>query len=148
MNNARLQDLIGDFTPQKLVPFLREKNRNFRPTPERLFDLDPDQFSQGEKIGEIPFSLYENLGIYAVKVTRNLTERTGKKYQYDLAKKILKESEEDAGIFVFYDAEGSFRFSLVYANYLGTKRDWSTFRRFTYFVSPQLTNKTFLQQIS
>lgn len=148
MINARLQDLIGDFTPQKLVPFLREKNRNFRPTPEQLFDLDSDQFSQGEKVGEIPFSLFENLGIYAVKVTRNLTERTGKKYQYDLAKKILKESEEDAGIFVFYDAEGSFRFSLVYANYLGTKRDWSTFRRFTYFVSPQLTNKTFIQQIS
>ncbi|MEN6579719.1 MAG: class I SAM-dependent DNA methyltransferase, partial [Anaerolineaceae bacterium] len=143
MNNAHLQDLIKDFSPQKLVPFLREKNRNFRPTPERLSDLDLDQFSQGEKIGEIPFSQYENLGIYAIKVTRNLTERTGKKDQYDLAKKILKESEEDAGIFVFYDAEGSFRFSLVYANYLGTKRDWSTFRRFTYFVSPQLTNKTF-----
>lgn len=147
MNNAHLQDLIVEFSPQKLVPFLREKNRNFRPTPEKLFDLDSDQFSQGEKVGEIPFSQYENLGIYAIKVTRNLTERTGKKYQYDLAKKILKESEEDAGIFVFYDAEGNFRFSLVYANYIGTKRDWSTFRRFTYFVSPQLTNKTFLQRV-
>ncbi len=148
MNNAHLQNLISGFSPQKLVPFLREKNRNFRPTSEKLYDLDPDQFNQGEKIGEIPFNLYEKLGVYTIRVTRNLSERTGKKYQYDLAKKVLKESDEDAGIFVFYDAEGSFRFSLVYANYLGTKRDWSTFRRFTYFVSPQLTNKTFIQQIS
>jgi len=147
MNNAHLQDLIVEFSPQNLVPFLREKNRNFRLIPERLFNLDSEQFSQGEKIGEIPFNLYEKLGVYAIKVTRNLSERTGKKYQYDLAKKVLKESEEDAGIFVFYDAEGNFRFSLVYANYLGTKRDWSTFRRFTYFVSPQLTNKTFLQRV-
>lgn len=148
MNNAHLQNLISGFSPQKLVPFLREKNRNFRPTPEKLYDLDPDQFSQGEKIGEIPFNLYEKLGVYTFRVTRNLSERTGKKYQYDLAKKVLKESDEDAGIFVFYDAEGSFRFSLVYANYLGTKRDWSTFRRFTYFVAKNLTNKTFKQQMS
>ena len=147
MNNAHLQNLISGFSPQKLVPFLREKNRNFRPTPEKLYDLDPDQFSQGEKIGEIPFNLYEKLGVYTIRVTRNLSERTGKKYQYDLAKKVLKESDEDAGIFVFYDAEGSFRFSLVYANYLGTKRDWSTFRRFTYFVAKHLTNKTFLQRV-
>ena len=147
MNNAYLQTLISEFSPQQLVPFLREKNRNFRPTPEKLYELDADQFSMGEKIGEIPFTLYESLGVYAIKVTKNLSERTGKKYQYELAKKVLKDSSEDAGIFVFYDAEGSFRFSLVYANYQGTKRDWSTFRRFTYFVSAQLTNKTFLQRV-
>lgn len=148
MNNAYLQNLISEFSPQRLIPFLREKNRNFRPAPEKLYELDADQFSMGEKVGEIPFTLYESLGVYAIKVTKNLSERTGKKYQYELAKKVLKDSSEDAGIFVFYDAEGSFRFSLVYANYQGTKRDWSTFRRFTYFVSPQLTNKTFKQQMT
>ena len=46
-----------------------------------------------------------------------------------------------------YDTNGNFRFSLIYANYLGHHRDWSTFRRFTYFVSKKFNNKTFLQQI-
>lgn len=148
MNNAHLQNLISSFSPQKLVPFLREKNSGFTSSSKKLSGLDPEKFSQGEKVGKLEFTVYEQLGVYAVKVTKNLSERTGKKYQYDLAKKVLNDSEEDAGIFVFYDAEGSFRFSLVYANYLGTKRDWSTFRRFTYFVSPQLTNRTFKQQMT
>ena len=131
MNNAHLQNLISGFSPQKLVPFLREKNRNFRPTSEKLYDLDPDQFSQGEKVGEIPFNLFEKLGVYTISVTRNLSERTGKNYQYALATKVLKESDEDDGIFSIYDAEGSIRFSLVYANCLGKQRVWSNFRRFT-----------------
>ena len=36
---------------------------------------------------------------------------------------------------------------MIYANYLGKRRDWSVFRRFTYFVSKEFTNKTFLQRI-
>jgi adenine-specific DNA-methyltransferase len=56
-----------------------------------------------------------------------LTERSGKKAQFEKAKKILKNIGSDAGIFIFYDHSGKFRFSLVYANYLGNKRNWSTF---------------------
>ena len=56
-------------------------------------------------------------------------------------------SAYSACIFIFYDKGGSFRFSLVYPEAVGTKREWSNFRRFTYFVSKELTNKTFLQRI-
>ncbi|MBI5213014.1 MAG: Eco57I restriction-modification methylase domain-containing protein, partial [Nitrospirae bacterium] len=35
----------------------------------------------------------------------------------------------------------------IYPEYTGTKRQWSYFKRFTYFVSPSETNKTFLRQI-
>jgi len=52
-----------------------------------------------------------------------------------------------AGIFIFYDDGGNFRFSLIYPEAVGTKREWSNFRRFTYFVSRELTNKTFLQRV-
>ena len=81
------------------------------------------------------------------KVTRELSERSGKKAQYELAKKVIRDLSMDAGIFVFIGENGAFRFSLVYASYLGTKVDYSNFRRFTYYVSPQLTNKTFRQRI-
>src|SRR3990167_1097704 len=85
--------------------------------------------------------------ICAFEASKPLSERSGKKSQYEKGKKILKESQSDAGIFIFYDPQGNFRFSLIYANYLGKRRDWSAFRRFTYFVSPSETNKTFLKQI-
>lgn len=85
--------------------------------------------------------------ICAFEATKPLSERSGKKAQYEKGKKILKDSQADAGIFIFYDPQGNFRFSLIYANYLGTCRDWSVFRRFTYFVGKEFTNKTFLQRI-
>ncbi len=142
-----LKTLIESFSPQNLTTFFREKNRDFKPATEILSALEDTQFVQGEKLGYIPFNDFENLGIYTLQVNHDLKERSGKKVQYDFAKKILKETDEDAGIFVFYDATGNFRFSLVFANYLGKVRDYSNFRRFTYYVSPQLTNKTFLQRV-
>jgi len=51
------------------------------------------------------------------------------------------------GIFIFYDKEGNFRFSLVYAEYFGTRREFSHFKRYTYYVSPSLSNKTFIDQV-
>lgn len=146
-NQTILITLVASFSPKNLTLFLREKSRDFKPAAENLTSLETNQFVQGEKVGYIPFNDFENLGIYAIQVSHNLNERSGKKDQYDFAKKILKETDEDAGIFVFYDTTGNFRFSLVFANYLGKVRDYSNFRRFTYFVSPQLTNKTFLQRI-
>ena len=85
--------------------------------------------------------------VFTLRANQPLSERSGKKAQYEKGKKILKERQYDAGIFIFYDDKGNFRFSLIYANYLGKRRDWSVFRRFTYFVSKEFTNKTFLQRI-
>ncbi len=147
MNQTQLQNLIASFSSRNLELFFREKNRDFKPAAENLNILDATQFVQGEKVGYIPFNDFENLGIYTIQVSGNLTERSGKKVQYDFAKKILKEADEDAGIFVFYDTVSSFRFSLIYTNYIGRARDFSNFRRYTYYVNPQLTNKTFLQRV-
>lgn len=147
MNQTQIHTLIESFSPKNLVLFFREKNRDFKPTAENLSIPETTQFVQGEKVGYIPFNNFENLGVYTLQVSGNLTERSGKKSQYDFAKRLLKETDEDAGIFVFYDITGNFRFSFVFANYTGKTRDYSNFRRFTYLVSPHLTNKTFLQRV-
>ena len=83
------------------------------------------------------------------KASQPLSERSGKKRNMKKAKKILKDSQSDAGIFIFYDRQGNFRFSLIYPEVVGNRRQWSNFRRFTYFVrpDPEFTNKTFLQRI-
>ena len=142
-----LKEIINDFDVNRFTRFFREKNRAFAPRQEDLFHYDDENFSSGLKLGEIKFTDAEELIICTFKVMKSLTERSGKKAQYEKAKKILKETRFDLGIFIFYDQNGNFRFSLIYANYLGTKRDWSNFRRFTYFVCKEFTNKTFLQRI-
>ena len=147
MNNQLLHRLITQFSTESLIAFLSDKNPDFEPIRTPLRNYPSEDFSQALEVGELPFGHAESLGVYSFRVNKALSERSGKKAQYDLAKKVLKDAQQDAGIFVFYDAQGNFRFSLVYADYHGTKVDWSTFKRFTYFVSPQLTNKTFLQRV-
>ena len=145
MSKTILQDITNDFQADKFIRFFREKNRSF--SPRQVFLSANDQnFAEGQKIGEIEFA-DGKLTVCTFEVKNSLSERSGKKAQYEVGKKILRDTQTDSGIFIFYDQSGNFRFSLIYANYLGKRRDWSTFRRFTYFASKEFTNKTFLQRI-
>lgn len=145
MSRQILQDIIGDFQAEKFTRFFRIKNDKFQ-HPNQPLHYEGANFSEGKKLEEIVFE-DSHLIVCSFRANQALSERSGKKAQYELGKKILKDTQTDAGIFIFYDKFGNFRFSLIYANYLDRHRDWSTFRRFTYFVSPELTNKTFLQRI-
>ena len=150
MSKTTLQELTTNFNLDKFTDFFREKNRAFKPTPKEV-PIDPGEknfklFKFGKKLGMVPFDDGEFI-IVSFKTKYNLYQRSGKKEQYEVGKNVLKEQGFDAGIFIFYDNDGNFRFSLIYSNYLDKRRDWSSFRRFTYFVSPDLTNKTFLQRI-
>ena len=147
-NNSReiLKEIIENFSTEKFIHFFRNKNTSFRPMQEDLLNYNDGDFTSGEKIGEIKFQ-DSNLIICSFQVLKELSERSGKKKQYELGKRILKKTNTDAGIFIFYDGDGNFRFSLIYTEYFDTKRKFSYFKRFTYFVSPRLTNKTFLEQI-
>ncbi len=144
-----LQDIIGSFSSEKLITLFRRKSTSFRQAREEYTDVSREQFRDVTKLGEIKFTdeMKSNLIIVTARVMKPLSERSGRKAQYDLGKKVLSTGYFDAGIFVFYDAQGSFRFSLIYPQYIGKKKSWSNFRRFTYFVSPDLANKTFIKQI-
>ncbi len=144
----RWQDLCRTFTPEGLVKLLRFAAPSFRPTNNPLDDLvDDDSFGDAVQIGEIELPDAQSLTVVSVRVKRELTARSGKKKQYDAAKRVLKHGNHDAGIFAFYDDTGCFRFSLVTVTYHGTHRRFSTFRRYTFFIDPHLPNKTFLQQM-
>jgi len=147
---AILEDIIQDFTQEKFKRFFREKSRYFAPKEQDYSRYNDDDFVKGIKIGEINFPDSNNLLICAFRVTKDLTERSGKKAQYDKARIILKANENQrfiAGIFIFFDDGGNFRFSLIYAESTGTKKIWSFFRRYTYYSNKDLPNKTFLKQI-
>jgi hypothetical protein len=151
MPRAKLEEIIDNFKVTDFAQFFRLKNQaqgNFRLSNERLSQYNDSDFSGLIKLGQIEYSATEKLIVIGAEVKKDLSERSGKKNQYEKAKKILKElAAYSAGIFIFYDATGNFRFSLVYPEAVGHRREWSNFRRFTYFVSKEFTNKTFLSRI-
>lgn len=153
MPRNKLEEIINDFKIEDFAHFFRLKAQaqgNFRLSDEKLSQYNDSDFSKFVKLGQIEFSATEKLIVIGAEVKNNLSDRSGKRKQYEKAKKILKElSIYSAGIFIFYDRNGNFRFSFVYPESIGVRRQWNNFRRFTYFVSvdPQITNKTFLKQI-
>ena len=149
MTNPKAITLIQNYSDEALWKLINDRNHNLTRAFEPIQDLAQDAtFSEIRKLGEIEFSVSERLLVFSIAVAHSLNERSGKKAQFDLAKKILARYNNDFdGIFVFHDPEGNFRFSLIYANYYGTRRSFSNYRRFTYYVSKRLTNKTFIQRV-
>jgi 23S rRNA G2445 N2-methylase RlmL len=106
------------------------------------------RFSNLKTLGEIAFDRLDKVIVVTFDISQDLSERSGKKAQYEEAKRALKSlGKYPAGLFIFTDPQGQFRMSLVYAQYQGTKIEFSNFRRFTYLVDPELTNQTFLKQV-
>lgn len=144
-----LQALIQNFTPAALTRFLRTAAPTFRPHPESLngYLKDEQRFDQAQQLGVIELPDAQTVLVAAVHMTRELTSRSGKRVQYDLAKALIKAHNSNAGMMAFYDDAGHFRFSLITAHYYGTRRRFSNFRRYTFFVAPEAANKTFINQI-
>ncbi len=137
------------FTPGQLLSLLRQIAPAFRPGRGFLAShlKDDEPFDKAEQIGIIEFPDAQTVMVSVMRIKGELTARSSKGKQYEIAKRILKYGNHNAGIFVFYDGAGRFRFSLITVTYHGTRRQFSTFRRYTFFVDPELSNKTFLQQM-
>jgi len=148
MGKEILTQIINNFKPEKFRDFFHFKNDKFRDSDKTIQLGEDSKFEDGRILGEMDLEDCYRFIVVSFLVKENLSEKSSKKNQYEIGKKVLKTEDADAGIFIFYDKTGRFRFSLIYTNYLSNKRrDFSDFRRFTYFVSPDQTNKTFLQQI-
>jgi len=147
--NPNIQNLIKGFSPEKLANFLRQRAPLFRPAKVSLstFLKPDDEFDRVKQIGIIELPKAQTVIVGMVRAKDEITARSSKRKQYDLAKRILKAGNHNAGVFAFYDDAGRFRLSLVTVTYHGTRRRFSTFRRYTFFVDPALPNKTFVQQM-
>lgn len=144
-----LTEIIQDFKPRKFNRFFREKTDNFRQLNQPIQNYDDGDFFNGNNHGQIELPDGNQICCISFKVNKSLTERSGKKAQYEKAKKVLKDhARYNAGFFIFYDENGNFRFSLIFDIPLPNgKRNWSNFKRFTYFVSNNQTNKTFIIRV-
>ena len=109
MSEARqiLESIIDDFSPEKFSRFFREKSRQFVPREESYSHYNDADFIAASKLGEINFPDSDSMIVCAFSATKELSERAGKKAQYQKAKDILKSAENQrfsAGIFIFYNS--------------------------------------------
>ncbi len=145
-----LEQIIKDFNKDTLIRFYKLSSDKFRPVSEDYSQYLPEsdkRFENIEQIGRIEHEKKsQSIAFFISSVSGELSDRDSKKRQYDIGKKILRDNYLDAGIFVFY-GQNNFRLSLIAASYSGPKRKFTTFKRYTYFVSPDLTNKTFKDQL-
>ena len=146
-----LNRLIDDFSISNLNAFLRNKIPSFHGELEEyshyLNESQAEKYSDVYKIGEAMLNEHELIIAIVTKTTDPLTERSGKKTQYEIAKSILKIESADLAFFIFHDEEGNFRFSIIRTERENNKVNYSTFKRYTYYVSKDETNRTFREQI-
>ena len=136
-----IKKLIDSFSPEVLVRFLGKKGGDFRFLREKYAPVE--NFTDIELLAQKELEDNNRFGVWAIKTQAELSERSGKKKQFELAKNILKNDFFDAGLFAFYDETGNFRLSLVYALYKGKKVELSSYKRYTYFVEKGKRYRTF-----
>lgn len=147
-NRAHLESLTKNFSTDGLVEFLRKASGKFKPEKEDLRHyLDDGNFVRSlHKLGKIEIEGGQRLIVLVGALNEELTSHSGKVKQYEIAKRVLKQEKWDAGIFVFHDNKSNFRFSWIMSIY-GAKREFTGARRYTYFVSPEASARTFVEQI-
>jgi Alw26I/Eco31I/Esp3I family type II restriction m6 adenine DNA methyltransferase len=149
-----LDKLIGKISNNTIIDYFSQSSSTFSNSVE---DLSNDylsvytEFSELLQLGSITCEHGEELVVLSCRYNGELTARSSKKKQYEIAKKVMKESLMDAAIFIFYDERGIFRFSFVRRNAIldseGKAQKYTPFRRYTYLVDPGKANKTFKQRL-
>src|SRR5690554_1338952 len=147
-----MDKLIQNFSIKTVADFFKNAISSFKNEEEDLTyiieDKDFIDFSELTRIGNVEFKNSDELIVFACKYNGILSERSSKKKQFEIAKLVLKEDFKDGAIFVFYDDAGKFRFSFIRRNWDGkADKKYSPWKRFTYFITPEDTNKTFRQRI-
>jgi len=145
-----IEPLARGFSLEGLKKFLSHKN--FTEKEEEIsIDLSGDLNDSVLSIKYVADKGLEDIKhfrVYAIKLKEEINERSSKKRQFQIAKDIMRAYSLSAGLFIFYTEEGKpFRFSLVFREAYGTKAVYSPYKRFTYFVSPEFPNKTFIKQV-
>jgi len=148
LKRKNLDQLITDFSNQNLENFFFNKLTSFQPDADEFYNVlgEISNFENPKKIGEAELKDGDELLVFTCQFRGELTQRSAKKRQFEIAKKILKEDFKDGAIFVFYDEAGNFRFSFI-RRYYGKDQKYSNWKRFTYYVQPGKQNKTFRRQL-
>ena len=144
MNNVILSE---NFSKERWLDYFDRRSNYFRQIDEEIKRYKDDTFSEVIKLGMLELPEGNRVVIYFIKIKHIITERSLRKFQYNKAVEILKDESVQAGLFIFYDQYNSFRYSLVYPIYLGVKKAYSNYKRFSYYIKAGIPHHTYEQQI-
>lgn len=144
-----IQELIDNISENRIQNFIRSKNSAYKEvTEDYSYKLTDDRFSDLKKLGYIDYADSDSLLVFSCKYNDDLSSRSSKKIQFEIAKTLLTEDFKDGAVFVFYDNDGRFRFSFIRKNYGNKEQRFTPWKRYTYFVDKETqTNKTFKECI-
>ena len=164
---AALAALIGGFSVRKAEDWLRAKFPSFDSSRAEPLDCaatksEREHFSEARLwgfVGRMPedgaaemsgTAANRPLVVAAVRMRRELTERTSRLVQFNYAKKVLRATIEKGsfgfsgipaqGLFFFHDRNGCFRLSLVTAEVERRKLKWNAAKRQSFYVEPDAAN--------
>ena len=152
LNSTPVGHFTHNFSTRSLSDFFTQSISRFVPRPENLSYVITgtkfNKFSELTKIGDMAFDNSDELIVFSCKYDGPITSRSSRRQQFDIAKKVLREDFKDGAIFVYHDQDKNFRFSFIRKNY-GEKGEnrYSSWKRYTYFVDPAETNRTFKERI-
>lgn len=153
--------LVFGFDRDTFRSFINEKfSGNFALFPERITVDDNEPWVGAEWLGVVKVLPGTNgvnrplaVAIAGLPEGAVLHERSSRLKQFRFARKVLEDAVANPapdldgllsqGLFVFFDEQGNFRLSLVYATPKGTKLEWSSAKRFSFYVEVGAGNKTF-----
>ena len=144
-----MENIIENFSVESIKDYFWNKLSDFKQEEEDFSEIlkENEAFSDLEKLGEVELSDGKDILFFACKSEKDLSERSGKKIQYDIAKRLMQQEMKDSAIAIFYDDKGDFRFSFIRRNYGGDEK-FSSWKRYSYFVSKNQMNRTFLDRIT
>ena len=164
---AALAALIGGFSARRAEDWLRAKFPSFDSSLAEPLDCaatksEREHFSEARLwgfVGRMPEGgaaeksgtvANRPLVVAAVRMRRELTERTSRLVQFNYAKKVLRAAIEKGsfgfsgipaqGLFFFHDRNGCFRLSLVTAEVERRKLKWNAAKRQSFYVEPDAAN--------
>ena len=165
------KQLAENFSVRNLIRFLREKGfqtrndgtlatRHWTAKEKETCHLDDlyARFSEPGLAGYTTFQATQtSFPVFFVELKEGtLAERSSRKLQFDYAKQILLfvsgtreyglPSPCEHGIFVFSDNSRHVRMSLIEG--IGKADSQKRFRRYTFYVDPEATNRTFIDRTS
>lgn len=139
--------LPKDFSTQRWLNYFESSSKHYIEEHRKIPKYDDEFFSEVQSLGTLDFEDSTICGIFMIKVKQGLSERSSRKKQFTKATELINQERLQAGICIFYDTSHSFRLSLIYPIYKGTKRKFSNFRRHSFYVNEDLSNKTYILQL-
>lgn len=139
--------LSHNFSIDNWIDYFDTHSSYFTANTKRIRRYQDDMFVDIVDLGLLEFPDGNKISVYIARTDKPLNERSYRKKQYDKSVEILKENNTQAGLFVFYDKSFSFRFSLVYPVYYGTKRTYSNYRRYSFYIQQGKPYHTYQQQL-